>query len=251
MKKIFSILILLALIPFALASMDGTETMTRTGPSTVSSGQSFTITYTAVGTSGAWGASIEESVSGGCTFPSGSATYNTVILYEDGLTKTITMNAPSSGSCTFTGDYKYGTYSIKPFTALTVTVSGTPPSCLEDWGCGGWSVCSEGTQTRTCTDANDCGTTLNKPATQQTCGSPTCTTGLTEACMVGDCAGTKTCTSGTWGACVQSDASCGVGGDSLCQYFDWAPELGDIDSCVIGILIIIGGLVAFSKLMGK
>ncbi len=42
--------------------------------------------------------------------------------------------------------------------------------CPESWTCGAWSVCSGGTQTRTCTDANSCGTTLTRPVISQSCG---------------------------------------------------------------------------------
>ncbi|MFA5047424.1 MAG: chitobiase/beta-hexosaminidase C-terminal domain-containing protein [Patescibacteria group bacterium] len=44
--------------------------------------------------------------------------------------------------------------------------------CVENWTCGNWSTCSISTQTRTCTDANSCGTVVNRPALSQGC-SPT------------------------------------------------------------------------------
>lgn len=55
-------------------------------------------------------------------------------------------------------------------TAVTVTIN--PPSCTESWTCGAWSACSAGTQTRTCTDANSCGTTNTRPPLSQSCISP-------------------------------------------------------------------------------
>jgi PGF-pre-PGF domain-containing protein len=42
-------------------------------------------------------------------------------------------------------------------------------ACTESWSCTDWSVCVNSTQTRTCTDSNDCGTTVNKPAESQEC----------------------------------------------------------------------------------
>ncbi|MEM4245559.1 MAG: hypothetical protein QXR60_05150 [Candidatus Nanoarchaeia archaeon] len=51
--------------------------------------------------------------------------------------------------------------------------AGTMPSgeeCVEDWECSEWSACVDGKQTRSCEDANDCGTTENLPALEQTCG---------------------------------------------------------------------------------
>jgi len=42
--------------------------------------------------------------------------------------------------------------------------------CIEDWVCGDWGDCStDSTQTRTCTDSNECGTTEDKPEETQSC----------------------------------------------------------------------------------
>lgn len=123
--------------------------MTRTAQSIVNPSSTFTLTYTAVGTSGTWGASIVDTVTN-CKFPDGTTSYKTVMLSTDGLTKSITMTAPSSGSCVFSGDYKYGTSSILNFSDLTVTVCS--PTCTRPTdlclttssnGCGGtctWTV---------------------------------------------------------------------------------------------------------------
>ncbi|OGI12633.1 hypothetical protein A3K64_03450 [Candidatus Micrarchaeota archaeon RBG_16_36_9] len=48
-------------------------------------------------------------------------------------------------------------------------------NCTEVWSCSEWSSCSGGTQTRTCTDLNNCNTTLYKPEISQSCtsGTPT------------------------------------------------------------------------------
>ncbi len=61
-------------------------------------------------------------------------------------------------------------------TIVNVTTE-PPPTCTESWSCGEWSICSGGSQTRTCTDANKCGTTTSKPTTTQSCGDviPKCT----------------------------------------------------------------------------
>ncbi|MFH1256601.1 MAG: hypothetical protein V1494_04900 [Candidatus Diapherotrites archaeon] len=45
-------------------------------------------------------------------------------------------------------------------------------TCTENWNCAQWSSCSGGTQTRTCTDTNNCGTTVYKPAETQSCSLP-------------------------------------------------------------------------------
>lgn len=72
------------------------------------------------------------------------------------------------GTCTSTGGY--------------TPTGGGGLTCTPDWTCTEWSECSSaGLQTRTCTDANNCGTTANKPAETEICtpaGPLVCTAGL-------------------------------------------------------------------------
>ena len=42
-------------------------------------------------------------------------------------------------------------------------------TCTEEWNCGGWADCSGTSQTRTCTDTNECGTEEDKPLVSQSC----------------------------------------------------------------------------------
>lgn len=56
------------------------------------------------------------------------------------------------------------------------------PTCIESWSCNSWSSCLNNQQTRTCSDSNNCGTTINKPAIVQNCNTPvakTCPVGST------------------------------------------------------------------------
>ncbi|MFH1425388.1 MAG: hypothetical protein ABIG28_01495 [archaeon] len=41
--------------------------------------------------------------------------------------------------------------------------------CSVNWGCGDWSECVDGRQTRTCSDGNNCGTLSGKPTEVQEC----------------------------------------------------------------------------------
>src|SRR3989344_5492999 len=43
--------------------------------------------------------------------------------------------------------------------------------CTESWSCTSYSSCSGGTQTRTCTDSNNCGTETSKPSESQSCST--------------------------------------------------------------------------------
>lgn len=64
--------------------------------------------------------------------------------------------------------------------------------CTESWSCTDWSTCSGGTQTRTCTDANHCGTENSKPDESQSCVSPGVPTGGAVSSGGGSTGGTKT-----------------------------------------------------------
>ena len=60
------------------------------------------------------------------------------------------------------------------FSLFTIGTSGgtteaAEEGCTESWSCTEWSACTNATQTRTCTDANSCGTISNKPAESQEC----------------------------------------------------------------------------------
>ncbi len=48
-----------------------------------------------------------------------------------------------------------------------------PSACTENWQCSAWSVCQNGQQSRTCTDANGCGTNNSRPALTQACTNDT------------------------------------------------------------------------------
>lgn len=50
---------------------------------------------------------------------------------------------------------------------ITITVNNT--LCVENWTCNEWGSCIGSVQIRICTDLNNCGTELNKPAESQSC----------------------------------------------------------------------------------
>ncbi len=47
--------------------------------------------------------------------------------------------------------------------------AAAPILCIEDWQCSEWGNCTGTTQTRVCTDLNDCGTTADKPDETRIC----------------------------------------------------------------------------------
>jgi len=45
----------------------------------------------------------------------------------------------------------------------------TSQTCTQNWSCSSWSSCSNGKQTRTCTDLNNCGNNTGKPDENKSC----------------------------------------------------------------------------------
>jgi hypothetical protein len=58
---------------------------------------------------------------------------------------------------------------LNPNSLTGFVVGPTGEQCGGNWTCGDWTTCTEGNQTRTCTDANNCGTQNGIPAESQTC----------------------------------------------------------------------------------
>ncbi|MBI5467486.1 MAG: right-handed parallel beta-helix repeat-containing protein [Candidatus Kerfeldbacteria bacterium] len=81
---------------------------------------------------------------------------------------TIASTSPARGAGSSGTDIGAKPYSNSP-----------PPPCVESWSCGAWSACTNNSQTRSCTDANDCGTTVNRPALTQSCDSTAPTVSMT------------------------------------------------------------------------
>lgn len=76
------------------------------------------------------------------------------------------LSAVSSNKIKFKAELISDSSATPVLTSLSIGYS----TCAESWTCTGWSECSAGgTQTRTCTDSNSCGTENNKPNETQTC----------------------------------------------------------------------------------
>jgi len=96
--------------------------------------------------------------------------------------------------------------------AMQFLVKPQPASCAEDWSCGAWSECSNGQQTRLCTDNNSCGTNASRPAISQQCFTSGPTPGCKppgEPCQSDEC-----CNYCVHGVCSATRDYCG---DSRCD----------------------------------
>ncbi len=72
----------------------------------------------------------------------------------------------------FNGDYEW--YISCTDNALNTNQSEVrylTQSCSENWTCTSWSACVGNSQTRSCTDSNNCPAETNKPLESQSCGS--------------------------------------------------------------------------------
>jgi len=82
--------------------------------------------------------------------------------------------------------------------------------CQENWSCGLWSDCSTGgVQTRTCADANACGTTLQKPSESQSC-TYTSGGGSTQTPLTEIVCGDDVCDTGAGETCDNCADDCGA-----------------------------------------
>ncbi|MBM3200116.1 hypothetical protein FJZ53_04195, partial [Candidatus Woesearchaeota archaeon] len=76
-------------------------------------------------------------------------------------------------SASLTDDWYYWSVSCAdPFNNVNFSEERNFRVCTESWTCNAWSTCSNSQQARTCTDANSCGTTNNKPVESQSCSDP-------------------------------------------------------------------------------
>ena len=123
-NNIFVIFVIIALVVGAIfyfqpkMQIDGNTQTTfgelkRRVPLEVNPGETFEVTYSSDKT-GQWGVIIVDSVSGGCKFPAGIE-YKSVMLSNGFNSQIVEVIAPSSGSCTFSGDYNFGSDPIKDF----------------------------------------------------------------------------------------------------------------------------------------
>ena len=162
---------------------------------------------------------------GGCT--------NNYYICDVGL-----VNHCESGNWVPYGECGVGDFEDQPYckdegkpTGLKTQVCSADDPCVEDWSCDvAWSTCSVScTQTRTCIDANSCGTTVDKPTTSQ-------------ACTGGDCvAPPPTCSSDS--ECTGACQECGDRGKCVSSCLPFIQSCDkDTNECSLSIMVIVFGI---------
>jgi len=189
MKKLLMILALFLMMSGIVMGQTLTRTVT---PSSVDTGEIFTITYTVTGTSGTYGGLIYENIPSGYAVQMNSFSSTTSFfdgqmngqVFEmmfagryEGNTASFNLLAGPSSSTLTNGRVEWssggGTDNL-PVGTLTITSGGG--SCTSSWAYTSWGACTSScTQTRTATDSNNCGTTapdiLSRSCTGGSCGS--------------------------------------------------------------------------------
>jgi hypothetical protein len=114
---------------------------------------------------------------------SGFQSIKILFISSNGNQQNVTLGTPASP-----GSYSWqipttiaaGTYTIsvsgvalnQSATSNSFTITApTAATCTPNWQTGAWSACQSGVQSRSVTDANNCGSAANKPATIQSCAS--------------------------------------------------------------------------------
>lgn len=99
--------------------------------------------------------------------PAGSVgTMNFVAPVSGG---TMTISAVATGQSTNDRNSIFNDEVVS--TDVEVAVGGAV-GCVEEWECTEWAECSDRSQTRECSDVNDCETALSEPETTQPCDVP-------------------------------------------------------------------------------
>lgn len=120
------VIVLLVGFNTGLFSISSESSIIRTIPNSVLPGQTFEVTYSTSST-GKWGASIQENITGGC-YIDGKTSLKFVMMSDLPNPLIYTVTAPNSGSCTFSGDYKFGSETVKPFSDSIIIISASPTS---------------------------------------------------------------------------------------------------------------------------
>jgi len=91
--------------------------------------------------------------------------YNFSVLTFSAAPATSTSSYPPS----FSGGLSETVPKGAPEAAPEEVPLPSPAKCIESWSCADWSECAAGSRTRTCTDANACGTAESKPVESESC----------------------------------------------------------------------------------
>jgi len=166
MKKIILILMMAIMLNGIAYAMSTGSTIIRSVPATAITSSTMQLSYSTNET-GLWGASVTDTISGGCTIDGKTSLKFVMMSYlPNPLTYTVTAPA-SATTCTLSGDYKFAEFAINNFPQATITITGgtcTPNCACASNTCAG-QTCSNGCN-GTCAGTKVCGFDFNAFWTQ-------------------------------------------------------------------------------------
>ena len=124
-------------------------------------------------------------------YSASSTSYIDITIKSNGdVTLIPQYNWLGNENVTFTAEDEKGAETESNTVRLVVT---NLLNCTYNWNCGNWSNCIGGTQTRICTDLNNCSITVGRPPTLQNCSGLTVTCGDDGYCKAGCIGGDPDC----------------------------------------------------------
>lgn len=140
-NKSWWIILLILLVPGGLLlsglfSVTGNETLLRGFNASADPGATVIISYNVIGASGNWGVSVIDNLNCGSYGTQGK---QFVIISDEGTTKAMQYTLPNAEgvNCYLTGDYQFGSYSLKNFANQTIstkitTISHNSKACYNN-----------------------------------------------------------------------------------------------------------------------
>jgi coenzyme F420-reducing hydrogenase delta subunit len=192
---------------------DGSISVSRILPSSASADTNFDVILTLSAT-GKSAVIVRDNIPNGCNYVSGGTLEGSQVKTVLGSLTSMSLKYKLNcevGTYTFTGTYDGGNLGAGD-TGGESTLEVETSQCIPDWECTSWSptTCpSSCSQSRTCTDSNNCGLTTGRPDLSQSCTGGNCcvpdcscasSTCIGQTCSNGcggTCAGTKSCTQET------------------------------------------------------
>lgn len=196
--------IVVVMMFFGNVKKEAGEIVTRTLPTSATAGSNVQITLTATNVGASYFAIVREDIPAGWSWVQGGSQEGTqvkgLISSMMGNTFTYTLQAPASGTYTFTGTQQFSdaaaTSPIVGSSQITIGGACTDSCATLGYACGAFTICGTATNCGSCPTGKTCisGQCITNCVPDTTCAANTC---IGQTCSDG-CGnllqGTKTCT---------------------------------------------------------